>query len=174
MGNLQWKDSMIVVPLIIGLISTSFMKNSKDAGVIVNARPPPAVFGIVWTILYILIGFAWWIELGGTDRKPTYSSTTLEFPNNNLLNPPLITNAMFFLLNFLLLSWVIVYSSGSENGATPQSKKSALYILPICILVTIWIMIYSANKLAKMLMAPLLVWLIFAMLISFEEVNRTP
>ena len=49
----------LFLPIISGYMMTMFCKPSKNAGAIVKFRPPAWVFGIVWPILYILLGLAW-------------------------------------------------------------------------------------------------------------------
>ena len=46
----------LLYPMIIGYIISYQCKMNKSDGSIAKFRPPPIVFGIVWPILYILIG----------------------------------------------------------------------------------------------------------------------
>jgi tryptophan-rich sensory protein len=49
----------LLLPMISGYTVASFCGPSKSAGASVKFRPPSWVFGIVWPILYLLIGLAW-------------------------------------------------------------------------------------------------------------------
>ena len=49
----------LLLPLISGYSVAAFCGPSKSAGSNVKFRPPSWVFGVVWPILYLLIGLAW-------------------------------------------------------------------------------------------------------------------
>ena len=57
--NNSLKYIPIILPTIIGYTASFFCKTSKDAGKNVYFRPDSKVFGIVWPILYLLIGLSW-------------------------------------------------------------------------------------------------------------------
>ena len=69
----------------------------ERSGVNVKFRPPPYVFGIVWPILYILLGLSW---INSNPDK-----------NMNI-------EIMFFVLSSLLAYWIVVY-------ACQKNKKNA-------------------------------------------------
>ena len=54
----------IAIPLITGYASSAIcrMEDSGKSGENVLFRPPAAAFGIVWPILYILMGVAWYVS----------------------------------------------------------------------------------------------------------------
>ncbi len=81
----------------------------------VKARPPPIVFGIVWTILYILIGISW--ALG------TKGSTLI--------------NIFYSLLTISLFLWPIV--------CTKYGLEQAMYVMLFCILFTILCMVVNST-----------------------------
>ena len=59
--NINWNISNIcrlIIPLILGFSMNAIpqCKMNKNAGSVVKFRPPSYMFGIVWTILYILFG----------------------------------------------------------------------------------------------------------------------
>ncbi len=49
----------LLLPLVSGYTVSAFCGPSKSAGASVKFRPPSWVFGVVWPILYLLIGLAW-------------------------------------------------------------------------------------------------------------------
>tara|TARA_Y100000389_G_scaffold157418_3_gene158548 strand:+ start:2525 stop:2956 length:432 start_codon:yes stop_codon:yes gene_type:complete len=49
----------LLLPMISGYTMAMFCKPNKSSGQVVKFRPPAWVFGIVWPILYILLGIAW-------------------------------------------------------------------------------------------------------------------
>lgn len=136
---------IILLPSLFGFITSRFCNVGNKAGIEIKARPPPVVFGIVWFILYVLIGISW------MKLRNVYKSKN-------------IVNILYIILIFLLNSWVIVYGCG-------KNKKNALYILPISILFNLILILYSLNTISSYLLLPLLVWLNFAMLLNYTEVN---
>jgi len=74
---------IILLPAILGYMTSIFCGPTKDAGNTVKFRPPGWVFGIVWPILYIMIGVAW---------------------SRSMEHTPL-----FILLQLLLNGWLISY-----------------------------------------------------------------
>lgn len=50
---------LLFTPMISGYAMSGFCSPSKSAGSLVKFRPPAWVFGVVWPILYLLIGLAW-------------------------------------------------------------------------------------------------------------------
>ena len=49
-----------VAPGLVGCVCVFACPIKKNSGVSQAQRPPAYVFRIIWPILYILIGFAWW------------------------------------------------------------------------------------------------------------------
>lgn len=133
-----------IFPLIVGLLS-SYSSDLSHAGKNIPARPPGYVFGIVWFLLYILIGIAW-VET----RKINQCEA----------------DSLFIVLVFLLFIWPLEYG---------RNPKTALYILLITILVAIIIVNFSWNisRIAGYLISPLLAWLIFALLLNYTDVNNS-
>lgn len=131
-------------PIILSLIISRFCNVSSDSGSNINARPPPYVFGIVWTILYIFIGISW-IYLR-------------HYQNKN------IVDALFIVLNILLNFWIIKYNCNKD-------KKGALFVFPFIILTTLILIVYGGGTISTYLLLPLLVWLIYAMMLNYTDVN---
>ena len=50
---------LLLLPLISGYTVSSICGPSKNAGSLVKFRPPAWVFGVVWPILYMLLGYSW-------------------------------------------------------------------------------------------------------------------
>lgn len=79
-------------PILSGFITAAICPMSSNTGSHVKFRPPPIVFGIVWPILYIMIGGAWVLS-----RKRAL---------------------MYLLLSLSLCAWVVTYSCfGNKKAA---------------------------------------------------------
>jgi tryptophan-rich sensory protein len=129
-------------PIVIGFTVSKFCKMSKS-GVNVKFRPPPFVFGIVWPILYILLGLSW---INSNPDK-----------NMNI-------EIMFFILSSLLAYWIIVYSC-------QKNKKNAVFVM-LAIILNISLLMIQIPKKSKVYLVPLAVWIFFAMLLSTTELQN--
>ena len=129
----------IVLPLILGIITSLFCRPSKGSNVsnASNVKIPSQIFIIIWPILYLLIGYCWYLA---RQNKTC--------------------NIMFWILNILLCSWLIIYSC-------MNNKNIAYLILILCLLNTILIYTCLSSDLQKYLISPLIVWLIIALIISY-------
>jgi tryptophan-rich sensory protein len=113
-----------------------------SSGVVVSIRPPPVVFSIVWPILYIMLGLSWFFS-----RKIK----------------TLLTDIFYGSLVLLLSLWIIIYSC--ENN-----KLVAVYILILSIVFSL--LSYTVGDLtSKLLIVPLIGWLLFATLLNVFEVQ---
>ena len=118
-------------------------KISRNSGNIVKFRPPSFVFGIVWPILYILLGLSWILASKKINR--------------------IYVDIIFALLSVSLMLWTVVYSCLSN-------KKGGVYVLLLNILVlTIIIMLVPLKS--QLMLVPLLIWLLFALLLNIFEVQ---
>ena len=90
MKNSEILLSIIIffIPLISGFLTGNLCKMGDDACKTINTRPQSYVFGIVWTILYLLLGGAW---LYSRSKKKD-------------------CNSWYILLNFTEVNNLIVYS----------------------------------------------------------------
>lgn len=128
---------ILLIPLISGYSVSSICGPSKKSGAIVKFRPPAWVFGIVWPILYLLLGLAW-------VKSKEYT--------------------LYFVVLIILLNlWLIVY-------ACQNNKIGGIYIIFLSILALLYLFA-SVHKTSKYLLAPLLVWLLFAAFLNTFEVQ---
>lgn len=134
---------IIIVPAIIGYLSGYTCKIQETSGESVKFRPPPKVFGIAWTILYILLGLSWYYALK--------SSLNI-----------IIVMIFYILLNIALCSWIYLYSCKKD-------KITAIYGLAVSF--TFALMCYTlGNTTSKLCIVPLIGWLFFATLINVGEI----
>lgn len=110
-----------------------------------KVKPPNIVFGIVWPILYILMTLSLYYLLT-SDKK------------NYIYWIALISTVLGFILNYLY-----IIKTGCNNDWT-----TALYILVAYVMVLIVQLLscYTINPLSGILIAPLLGWTIFALILN--------
>ena len=132
----------LLLPILSGTVATAFCPMDKSAGENVKFRPPGWVFSIAWPVLYFCLGYSWIIS----SRE------------SNLNVIP------YSILTALLTLWIFVYSC-------QNSKKGGVYVLLVSIF-AIFLCFSVGNKLSKLLLCPLIAWLIFAFLMNTTEVQN--
>ena len=130
-------------PMVAGFVVSKFCKMEKS-GITVKFRPPGYVFGIVWPILYILLGLSW------INSNPS-SNKTIEL--------------LYFSLSSLLAYWIVVY-------ACQKNKRNAVFIM-LAIILNIGILMVQIPKKSQLYLVPLGIWLLFALLISTTEIQNS-
>ena len=130
-------------PMIAGYLVSLKCKMSKS-GNNIKFRPPGYVFGIVWPILYILLGLSW---------------INSEYKKDKIID------GLYFGLSTLLALWIVIYSCY-------KSKKGALFIMMLSILAIVFLMILVPKK-SKLYLAPMLVWLCYALLLSTSDIQNS-
>ena len=130
-------------PTVTGFVVSKFCKMEKS-GITVKFRPPGYVFGIVWPILYILLGLSW------INSNPS-SNKTVEL--------------LYFVLSSLLAYWIVVY-------ACQKNKRDAVFIM-LAIILNIGILMVQIPKKSQLYLVPLGIWLLFALLISTTEIQNS-
>lgn len=132
-------------PIVVSYLIASQCPMQESAGIAVVGRPPGYVFGIVWPILYLLMGYSWFSYSG------TYSD---------------LVNIGFITLIILLNSWIVLYGCYDKN-------LNSLYSILLGILVTIVliILVHKESMISSISLVPLTVWLLFALMLNFQELN---
>lgn len=131
--------------MFIGYLVSLKCKMNNNSASSVKFRPPSYIFGIVWPILYLLIGSAW---IQATDTISHRDCTDL----------------LFISLSLLLGFWIIVY-------ACMENKLGSLYVMFFIILNLLYLMILIPQK-SRLLLAPLCVWLAYATLILVTDIQN--
>ncbi len=78
--KIKWKDliTCLAIPLAVGSLSALLTQNNMEAFTSMNKpalAPPGWLFPVVWTILYILMGFASYLAL--VSGKPNDTALTV-------------------------------------------------------------------------------------------------
>lgn len=129
----------ILIPVIMGsviaLIISPFM-NYQDLNK-PPLSPPGIIFPIVWTILYIIMGYSFY--------KQNEQNKTIYYTQ-------LIVNGLWSII-FFVFKWYLL---------------ATIWIILLIILVIIMIKnFYKENKLSGLINIPYLLWLLFALYLSF-------
>ena len=143
--NIETLIISILIPLAVGAVS------SLLSGTMMNTNfnqpsfaPPPSVFPIVWTILYILMGIS------------SYLVYTSDSP---FKTPALLVYAIQLVFNFF---WSILFFRFSLYGI------AFLWLLALIGLIVIMIyLFFKAKPLAAYLQIPYLLWCLFAAYLNY-------
>jgi tryptophan-rich sensory protein len=114
--------------------------------------PPPVAFGIVWPILYVLMGFA--------------AALVCAAWGSRYRLPAILAFVLQLLVN---LAWTPVFFGEHEI-------TFALYVilvLDVAVLVTI-VLFWQVRRTAALLLLPYLAWILFAAVLNYEFLRLNP
>jgi tryptophan-rich sensory protein len=156
-GFMRWL--LVCVPLVVllgflsGTLSQSGPENPWFAELVKPAGyPPPATFGIVWTLLYVMLGTALALVLsarGARDRGMAAAVFGAQF----LLN--LAWSPVFFGMHLMSVALIVIV---------------AMLLAAIATTVLFW----RVRPVAGALLLPYLVWLMFATYLNFAILRENP
>lgn len=140
----------LAISLGTGGLSSLLTRNTQDfynSLIKPSFAPPSYVFGIVWTILYILIGIASFLVVkGGIENSGVTEAFKAYIFNLVML---FLWPLVFFNLNNLWLSLIII-------------------IIALFTAVSVFFKFYSINKAAGYLYLPLVLWILFATVLNIS------
>lgn len=114
--------------------------------------PPPAAFGIVWTILYAMMGFALALVCAAWGARGRGIAIA------------------FFLLQLLVnLAWTPVFFGMQDM----QAALIVIAVLDLLALITT-VLFWRVRRLAAVLMLPYLGWILFATLLNWQFIALNP
>ncbi len=157
MSFLRW--ALVTVPLIVllGVASGQFSGSGYENGWFARLQkpelmPPGWAFGLVWPILYVLMGLALAIILGARGARGRG-----------------LALALFALQMVLNLAWSPLFFAAHQVTA-------ALVVIVLMFVAAFWTMIRFTmiRKVAGMLLLPYLGWLIFAGFLNYEIMRLNP
>lgn len=144
--NMILRYLLIFLPLIFGSIIASFSSFNKDTEYNnlkkSKIMPPSYVFAIVWPILYLLIGISYY---NGINNNSYYNYI---IPISGLIINYSYT-PIFLRLDNLILGTIIV-------------------LLTLVFALLTFIQFYYYNKIASLLLVPYIIWLLFALYLSYD------
>jgi benzodiazapine receptor len=154
---LRWAVLLVPGVVLLGILS-GFLANSGPGNVWFAALakpaiyPPPATFGVVWTILYVMIGFA--LTMVVTSRNARGRRIAMvAFVLQLLLN--LAWSPLFFAAHRIFAALVLL-------GA-----------LDVAVLVCV-ALFARVRPMAGVLLVPYLAWVLFATLLNWQFLVANP
>ena len=152
----RWALFLVPAVLLLGFVSGRLGGDASDPWFIALEKPaifpPPAAFGIVWPILYTLMGLAaamvcaaW----GSRYRLPAILAFALQLVVNLAWSP------VFFGEHEITLGLYIIL------------------VLDVAVLVTI-VLFWKVRRAAALLLVPYLAWILFATVLNYEFLRLNP
>ena len=153
------RHALVTVPLVVLLGTISGRASGSgygnpwfDALAKPDFMPPGWVFGVAWTILYILLGvvLAMLLHARGAHRRGRVI-------------------ALFLLQLALNYAWSPVFFAWHEVG-TALTLVGAMIVLTVALVVLVW----PIRRVGALLMLPYLFWLCFAALLTASILSLNP
>lgn len=154
---LRW--SLVCVPIVVllGLISGRLAQSGPEnpwfaALVKPSVYPPPATFGIVWTVLYVLMGVALANVLAARGARGRGIA------------------AIAFVVQFAFnLAWSPVFFAGHNMSG----GLIVIALLDLALIVTI-ALFWRVRHEAALMLVPYLLWVLFATYLNFAFIQANP
>ena len=141
----MWRNGLVVLPFALSSVQMWLWPSDFDVNRKVFFQPPGYVFGIVWTTLYLMLG-GYLYRLVGKPSADGYKTVMLAlFVLNmaiNLLWTPTVNNLRKFV-------W-------------------GIYMIGVMILTGALLLALETDRTSRVLLAPYLVWLLFALTLNIE------
>lgn len=134
-----------LAPILSGTLGTLICRVPKSSGEKIKARPPPYMFGVIWTVLYIFIGISWVFLSRST--KQTW-----------------LIDLLFGINIALTFLWIVLYSCSGL-------KKAGLYVLILIFISILTLLNVSRDSFVFYFIAPYAGWVLFALKLNYTEVN---
>jgi translocator protein len=113
-------------------------------------QPPGAVFGPVWTVLYVLIGFAWWRAWDRLEG-PVRRGVLALFAANAVLN----------------VGWTWIFFQGEK-----ATLAGIEIVVLLAVIVTLIQLLWSRLRSAALALVPYLGWVAFATALTWTIAAR--
>lgn len=147
-AKLEKKQLVILIPLVLGAIVGFINRGGFESFDTIKKplfAPSAAVFPIVWTALYLVMGISSYIILKSRDEKKMGALTAFYIQ----LAVNLIWPILFFWFNeyFFSFLWLVL-------------------LIAFEVITVIWF--YKINKTAAYLLLPYLAWSVFAAVLNYQ------
>ena len=135
----QWR---LWMPATSAFLASRACPMNKNEGATLPQRPPAWVFPYVWTVLYVLLGYAW-----------------------HHAREDVVLDRMHGVCTVLLCAWIVAY-------ACLGRKKTGVYLIASTIATVVSIMSMASTKTSSLALSPLLAWLLVAFQLNWHVVEE--
>jgi benzodiazapine receptor len=139
---------LLIAPIILGLGSGYFVSRKKIPKVKSYLNPPSWLFGIVWPILYLLIGYSSYL---------IWNTTTISMNNKQ------------FYLFLYTLQVILVMSWWPYFVNYPNKLFSTVTLIMLTVFaIVVTILFYNVKAVAGYFLIPYVIWLSFASFLTSQ------
>lgn len=154
---LRWSLFLAPLLLLLGTLSGALSGSGSGSPWFLGLEkpsiyPPPATFGIAWTVLYLLMGVA--LAMIVTARGAAGRRAAI---------------AMFAVQFLLNLAWSPVFFGMQQLSAA----LILLVVIDLAVIVTVWLFC-KVRPLAAYLLLPYLAWALFATALNYQFLAANP
>lgn len=153
---LRWALVMVPAVLLLGFLAGQLGGDANSVWFQSLVKPaifpPPVWFGIVWSILYIMLGFALALICAAWGARGRTAAIVV-----------------FLIQLGVNLAWTPVFF-GQHQITSALILIAVLDVLVIFTIALVW----RVRKLAAVLMLPYLAWIVFATLLNYEFLRLNP
>lgn len=153
---LRWALVMVPAVLLLGFLAGQLGGDANSAWFQSLDKPaifpPPVWFGIVWSILYIMLGFVLALVCAAWGARGRTAAIV-----------------MFLIQLGVNLAWTPVFFGQHQI----TSALILIAVLDVLVIITI-ALVWRVRKLAAVLMLPYLAWILFATLLNYEFLRLNP
>lgn len=137
--------ALVLAPGVLNYAVQAMCPVGKTSGALVPFRPPPLVFGVVWPVLYLLLGYAW------LQSSRTSADTRL-------------STGLYASTSLSLAAWIYVY--GCRKAVV---EASWVVLVALCCSIGCF---GQGPALSKLCLSPLIGWLIFALVMNTTQASN--
>lgn len=157
MAFIRWALALVPLILLLG-IASGWLANSGYGNIWFDAlrkpdfMPPAGAFPVVWTVLYILMGFALAMIVAARGARGRE-----------------VAIAIFAVQLILNLAWSPLFFAAHQVTAA----FALILVLILAVAVTIW-RFWAIRPLAGALLVPYIAWLVLAAALNYAVMNLNP
>lgn len=139
---------LLIAPIVLGLGSGYFVSRKKIPKVKSYLNPPSWLFGIVWPILYLLIGYSSYL---------IWNTTTISMSSKQ------------FYLFLYVLQVILVMSWWPYFVNYPNKLFSTVTLIMLTVFaIVVTILFYKVKAVAGYFLIPYVIWLSFASFLTSQ------
>jgi tryptophan-rich sensory protein len=139
---------LLIAPIVLGLGSGYFVSRKKIPKVKSYLNPPSWLFGIVWPILYLLIGYSSYL---------IWNTTTISMSSKQ------------FYLFLYVLQVILVMSWWPYFVNYPNKLFSTVTLIMLTVFaIVVTILFYNVKAVAGYFLIPYVIWLSFASFLTSQ------
>ncbi|MGB3795587.1 MAG: TspO/MBR family protein [Alteraurantiacibacter sp.] len=154
---IRWALFIIPTVMLLGFLSGQMAGSTANSAWFQALQkpalfPPPATFGLVWSVLYFMMGLALALVCAAWGSRLR-----------------IVAIAMFLIQFVLNLAWSPMFFARQDIGVA----LGVIIALDIALVITV-VLFFKVRKWAGILLLPYLAWVLFATLLNYQFLQANP